>query len=82
MGRGAAFGYVVWAIAQNQLPKGGTRQKFLKACHILKGTVMLQSACISTVITRAYTTQVLNSWYLKKKIWFLAVAMAQYEFRI
>jgi hypothetical protein len=36
MGRGAAFGYALWAIAQNQLPKRRTMQQFLKACHILE----------------------------------------------
>jgi hypothetical protein len=30
MGCGAAFGYVLWAIVQNQLPQRRTRQQFLK----------------------------------------------------
>jgi hypothetical protein len=39
-----------------------------------KGTVMIKIVCKKTIKTRAYTTKVLNSWYLHTKIWFLAVA--------
>jgi hypothetical protein len=32
--------------------------------------------------SEAYTTQVLNHWYLKKNVGFLQWPIAQYEFRI
>jgi hypothetical protein len=54
---------------------------FEKHAISCKGTVMIKIVCIKTLITRAYTIKVL-SWYLQKKIWFLAVAMVQNEFRI
>jgi hypothetical protein len=40
MGRGAGFGYALWAIAQNQLPQRGTREQNLNLAILFKGTVM------------------------------------------
>jgi hypothetical protein len=59
-----------------------TTQRFLKACHILKETVMLKSVCILTILARAYDTQVLNPWYLQKKIGSPQWLLAQYGFQI
>jgi hypothetical protein len=54
------FGYVLCAIAPNQLPEHRITQEILKACHC---------AYINTNNLKAYTTQVSNLWYLQKKIW-------------
>jgi hypothetical protein len=77
---------MIWLCAMGHSANPITRAKkyttvFQKLVISFKGTVMIKSVCISTVITRAYVTQVFNPWYLQTKL-VPRSGLAQNEFRI